>query len=971
MSINTAKLAPQLEKPQEGKEQRLSPEEAAQQIQTTLLTPYLSKANAANQTAIQLFVINAACGGEKGAMAKHNIDKFDIDTEKGLDAYELQKWLDFMQRGLENIIKLENFDDYVRIQQDIETDIHKHSLKAQANKVTGGRTLSELLADSATSISPKRREQLLKLKPGDDDFTKGLMYAIGLEVPTVIEDILLLAGDLAFPAIIINTNQYQYYTWRGGPEYEMKAQAMADAHPIIGLTHMIQDTETRDKVWEMIKGLSDTDKWTAGGIASTLGAVVSLAAGGAGVAKAGAGLAARTARAGSKLQRAANAVQKGAGKLQKGLGAIDTVLPENLILQIPNVIGKAKKGFKAFQRGFADQRGFIGKGDALDPRYGRTLENRTKELTEHMQEGEKFQSALRTDIKQTNNKMHALTQQHPEAFERSASGFISVKPNSPIAEQWKNLQRRKSESKKRLNDNQDILDNMQRELNQTLAKQKESARLATLSPRQKLLEQRNKLLKQLEEAEGYARLNKPRRLKQQESPTTKIINKILEIDKQIDALRPATIAKKKGQEIFGRMQQKLGQAKQKIKRPKLPERTTTVTRETNLTPNKPVTLNGEQPFYMRVGEEDILISKKGNQYFMTDSQGTRIKFQENQILGSGDGADIQFQTAGDYVSGQHVKIQITPAGNIRITDLDSTNGTSLHPQRQRTPETASTRSHEPAVLDGRGSNSLTEAMQTYETPSGARVAASTDKGVNYSKHNEDRAVVDPNEEFIAAIDGMGGEAGGEAAAAILAKALQDNPNDVNKAVKEAQATMRAQGIKEGGAVFASAKIRETGGRKFLDIAHAGDAKVMVFDKHGNVKFETMDDSLVEIQVAMGQKTKDQALYSPDRNIVDNPVTATGNCDIRTSSVELKPGDRVAVMSDGISDNFTAKELGSMITGRSTEKAISAVSRATENRMANADNIINNTPDRAKSGVYADGYKSTPKRDNRAFIVMDA
>lgn len=302
------------------------------------------------------------------------------------------------------------------------------------------------------------------------------------------------------------------------------------------------------------------------------------------------------------------------------------------------------------------------------------------------------------------------------------------------------------------------------------------------------------------------------------------------------------------------------------------------------------------------------------------------------------------------------------------------------PQEVRAPQL-------PEILDGNEAKDLKDSARIYELASGGRVIAGTDNGVGYD-HNEDRVVIVRGVKgvnFVAVVDGMGGSENGEGAAKILAQYLSQSPENITSAVDDARSAMERQGIGQGGAVFISARLRVESNEKFLDIYQSGDAKLIIIKRDGAVSFQSVDQSSAQDLVNQGKLLPDQALYDSSRNYTQ-AVSANDGIQLESYKKKVETGDMVLLMSDGISDNFTAEEIAERVKkeGLLTDDLFAWLSNATGERMKNAEKIVGkpnknktNSPEqiailqeRIKTGRYSDGYRSKPKPDNRALVILE-
>lgn len=270
------------------------------------------------------------------------------------------------------------------------------------------------------------------------------------------------------------------------------------------------------------------------------------------------------------------------------------------------------------------------------------------------------------------------------------------------------------------------------------------------------------------------------------------------------------------------------------------------------------------------------------------------------------------------------------------------------------------------LLDGKGVNGLAHRLTTVEIPGKYRIAAATDQGINYANHNEDRVAFDAEQGLIAVLDGMGGMGSGEEAAQITGLKMLARPDNLSAALTEAHRKMQAL---PGNPGVCLATVNLKSGL----IQHAGDAKVIVFDRLGRLKHVTEDQGQVALLLRNGLITEDQALYHPHRNVVLGGLMKNEQATLVSTKVSLQPGDRVMVMSDGISDNLTPQEIWRLTAGSPAEEAMSVISDVTAQRMGNASDIKDDTEragGRPRLGRYTDGFKSAPKPDNRALVIAD-
>lgn len=206
-------------------------------------------------------------------------------------------------------------------------------------------------------------------------------------------------------------------------------------------------------------------------------------------------------------------------------------------------------------------------------------------------------------------------------------------------------------------------------------------------------------------------------------------------------------------------------------------------------------------------------------------------------------------------------------------------------------------------------------------------AALTDIG-RVRENNEDtyiaKLIWDDRHVLIAAIDGMGGEEGGEIAASIardaIVKYLEDFHNDtplnlIKRAVadanneivryKEAQPKYRRMGCVATAGIFDLEA-------NTLSIAHVGDSRLYSYS-HGELKKLTHDHSLVGYQEEQGILTEEQAMRHPRRSVIERCLGDEIHYSEDKSFIEaavfpLISDSTFLFCSDGLSDVLRSSEI---------------------------------------------------------------
>ncbi len=217
-------------------------------------------------------------------------------------------------------------------------------------------------------------------------------------------------------------------------------------------------------------------------------------------------------------------------------------------------------------------------------------------------------------------------------------------------------------------------------------------------------------------------------------------------------------------------------------------------------------------------------------------------------------------------------------------------------------------------------------------------------GVGYKDCNEDAYLVLSEHKILALADGMGGHVAGHLASCIAidfferevsrGADLEDAITRANDAILlRSRSDPRLGGIYPMGCTFAAIQIKHSQ----LKIAHVGDTKVMVL-RDGKIFLETQDHT-------QGQQLLREGLI--DRHTAFELNHILNRClgldamraqrDVAVTTVVLKPGDRLVLATDGITDNFFDEnfkldELAKVASQGPLPQAADAIISDTENRM---------------------------------------
>ena len=169
--------------------------------------------------------------------------------------------------------------------------------------------------------------------------------------------------------------------------------------------------------------------------------------------------------------------------------------------------------------------------------------------------------------------------------------------------------------------------------------------------------------------------------------------------------------------------------------------------------------------------------------------------------------------------------------------------------------------------------------------------------------NEDSLLVDRDHSLYAVADGMGGHRAGEVASATAIDTLQSvfgGGTPVEQAVAAANAAVFAKAAEDAalrgmGTTLTAVALQPDGTALF---GHVGDSRAYLM-RDGAVTQITDDHSLVEQLVREGRLSPEEAQHHPQRAIITRALGVDADVEVDTYRVDLKPGDRVLICSDGL------------------------------------------------------------------------
>ena len=237
-------------------------------------------------------------------------------------------------------------------------------------------------------------------------------------------------------------------------------------------------------------------------------------------------------------------------------------------------------------------------------------------------------------------------------------------------------------------------------------------------------------------------------------------------------------------------------------------------------------------------------------------------------------------------------------------------------------------------------------------------SARTDPGKKRA-HNEDAYLCVPEAGIFVVADGVGGRSSGEVAAAICVDSFRAAGDTLVARVQEhdAQPTLERRNAvlvaMDDVLQYASRKIYETAeaegragmtttvvalviGARTAFLAHVGDSRAYLV-RAGEIRQLTEDHSMVNELVRSGKMTLDEARQSRHRHVITRAVGLYPTVQPSLATIDVAPGDRLILCSDGLSDVVAPDLLTTHGTERDLEVGADALLQAALDR-GGPDNV---------------------------------
>jgi protein phosphatase len=202
-------------------------------------------------------------------------------------------------------------------------------------------------------------------------------------------------------------------------------------------------------------------------------------------------------------------------------------------------------------------------------------------------------------------------------------------------------------------------------------------------------------------------------------------------------------------------------------------------------------------------------------------------------------------------------------------------------------------------------------MTTGSAPTISTVKVAGDTNVGKVRTtNEDSMILEPSSGLYAVLDGMGGANAGDIASQMARDAIRDfvmqkrltmEPKALlEAAIQHGCATVwnAAQGHRERHGMGTTAVACLVVDNKLAIIGHAGDSRAYLL-RNGRLQGLTRDHTIVEELVERGMLTPEEGDRHPYKNVLSRNLGAKPETKVDLVEVELKPGDRLLLCSDGL------------------------------------------------------------------------
>ncbi|MBE7556974.1 MAG: Stp1/IreP family PP2C-type Ser/Thr phosphatase [Anaerolineales bacterium] len=206
---------------------------------------------------------------------------------------------------------------------------------------------------------------------------------------------------------------------------------------------------------------------------------------------------------------------------------------------------------------------------------------------------------------------------------------------------------------------------------------------------------------------------------------------------------------------------------------------------------------------------------------------------------------------------------------------------------------------------------------------GWRIAGLSDTGLRRELNEDNMLMVEadlPCGLYVVA-DGMGGHDAGEVASDLTVKAIQEHfvshtPTTTavsfddwltNAVMTANQTVLDNQGSRTEEKKMGSTLVMALVAAGQAHIANVGDSRAYQINSTG-IQQISVDHSLVERLVQIGQLTREEARTHKQKNVIYSTIGDKPDMEMGLYHVDLQPGDRLLLCSDGLSGMITDEEI---------------------------------------------------------------
>jgi protein phosphatase len=219
--------------------------------------------------------------------------------------------------------------------------------------------------------------------------------------------------------------------------------------------------------------------------------------------------------------------------------------------------------------------------------------------------------------------------------------------------------------------------------------------------------------------------------------------------------------------------------------------------------------------------------------------------------------------------------------------------------------------------------------------------AATDVG-RVRDGNEDAYLVDDAMGLVAVADGMGGHRAGEVASATALEALRAaviGGRPLREAIEDANEAVFAKSLTDNSlrGMGTTLTVGTLVAGNTLLLGHVGDSRAYLLHD-GELRQVTVDHSLVEELVQEGRLTADEAAVHPQRSIITRSIGTDPTVTVDVYPVELTPGDRLVLCSDGLTDMVHTDDIAATLRREDDPARAAAALVDAANQAGGVDNI---------------------------------